>query len=63
MGDILNNDIRYYLPTWSYPLLIFGGVLLWTTFMNLARSARQLHGCLAKFMLVTESVKRFLTRI
>ena len=54
MGAIMNNDIRYYLPTWSYPLLIFGGVLLWTTFMNLARGAGQLHGRLAKFMLVTE---------
>jgi len=54
MGAIVNNDIRYYLPTWSYPLLIFGGVLLWTTFMNLARGAGQLHGRLAKFMLVTE---------
>ncbi len=54
MGAIMNNNIRYYLPTWSYPLLIFGGVLLWTTFMNLARGVGQLHGRLAKFMLVTD---------
>src|SRR5215208_345029 len=26
MGAIVNNDVRYYVPTWSYPLLIFGGV-------------------------------------
>jgi len=53
-GAIMNNDVRYYLPTWSYPLLIFGGVLLWTTFMNIARGVGQLHGRLAKLMLVTE---------
>src|SRR5688572_10660094 len=55
MGAIpVNNDIRYYLPTWSYPLLIFGGVLLWTAFMNIARGIGQLHGRLAKSMLVTD---------
>ena len=41
-------------PTWSYPLLILGGVLLWTTFMNLARGIGQLHGRMAKAMLVTD---------
>ena len=54
MGAIQNNDVRYYLPTWSYPLLIVGGVLLWTTFMNIARGVGQLHGRLAKLMLVTD---------
>jgi hypothetical protein len=53
-GVIMNNDVRYYLPTWSYPLLILGGILLWTTFMNIARGIGQLHGRLAKFMLVTD---------
>jgi len=53
-GVVMNNDIRYYLPTWSYPLLIFGGVLLWTLFMNLGRVIGQLHGRMAKSMLVTE---------
>jgi uncharacterized membrane protein len=53
-GVVMNNDTRYYMPTWSYPLLIFGGVLLWTAFMNLARGIGQLHGRLAKSMLVTE---------
>jgi len=54
MGTIVNNNVRYYLPTWSYPLLIFGGILLWTTFMNAARGIGRLHGRLAKFMLVTD---------
>jgi hypothetical protein len=54
MGVIMNNGIRYYFPTWSYPLLIFGGVLLWTGFMNIARGAGQLHGRMAKAMLVTD---------
>jgi len=53
-GVIMNNDVRYTLPTWSYPLLIFGGVLLWTAFMNIARGIGQLHGRLAKSMLVTD---------
>jgi len=54
MGVIMNNDIRYYFPTWSYPLLFFGGILLWTAFMNIARGVGQLHGRLAKLMLVME---------
>ena len=54
LGVITINDVRYYAPTWSYPLLVLGGVLLWTTFMNIARGAGQLHGRLAKLMLVTD---------
>jgi uncharacterized membrane protein len=54
MGAIYNNGIRYFFPTWSYPLLIFGGILLWTIFMNLARGVGQLHGRMAKSMLVTD---------
>lgn len=53
-GAIMNNDVRYTVPTWSYPLLIFGGILLWTAFMNIARGIGQLHGRLAKLMLVTD---------
>ena len=53
-GVVMNNDMRYYLPSWSYPLLIFGGILLWTAFMNMARGIGQLHGRMAKSMLVTE---------
>jgi uncharacterized membrane protein len=54
MGAIYNNGIRYFFPAWSYPLLILGGFLLWTTFMNLARGAGQLHGRMAKTLLVTD---------
>jgi hypothetical protein len=53
-GAIMNNGIRYFFPIWSYPLLVLGGVLLWTLFMNLARGIGQMHGRLAKSMLVTE---------
>ena len=53
-GAIMNNDIRYFLPIWSYPLLVLAGFLLWTTFMNIARGIGQLHGRFAKWMLVTE---------
>jgi hypothetical protein len=53
-GAIMNNDIRYFLPVWSYPLLVLAGFLLWTTFMNVARGIGQLHGRFAKWMLVME---------
>jgi hypothetical protein len=53
-GAIMNNDVRYFFPTWSYPLLVLGAVLLWTSFMNLARGIGQLHGRMAKSLLVTD---------
>lgn len=53
-GFVTNNDIRYYFPTWSYPLLELFGIFLWTLFMNLARGIGQLHGRMAKSMLVTD---------
>jgi uncharacterized membrane protein len=55
IGAIYNNGIRYFFPIWSYPLLILGGLMLWTTFMNLARGVGQLHGRVAKSLLVTDS--------
>jgi VIT1/CCC1 family predicted Fe2+/Mn2+ transporter len=51
---MMNNGIRYILPTWTYPLLVLAGFLLWTIFMNIARGLGQLHGRLAKWMLVSE---------
>jgi len=48
------NGVPYVLPMWIYPLLVLTGVLLWTTFMNIARGIGQLHGRFAKWMLVTE---------
>lgn len=53
-GAIYNNGIRYSFPTWSYPLFVLGGFLLWTIFMNIARGIGQLHGKMAKWMLVSE---------
>lgn len=53
-GAVYNNGMRYYFPTWSYPLLVMAGFLLWTTFMNIARGVGQLHGRLAKWILVSE---------
>ncbi len=49
-----NNDLRDILPKWSYPLLVLFGILLWTGFMNLAKGIGQLHGKMAKWMLVQE---------
>jgi len=44
----------YYMPAWSYPLFVLGGFLLWTVFMNIARWAGQLHGRMAKALLVKD---------
>jgi len=51
---LVSGDIYSYVPTFLYPVLILGGVLLWTTFMNLARGIGQLHGRMAKALLVTD---------
>ena len=48
------SGIRYAFPTWTYPLWVIGGFLLWTTFMNIARGVGQLHGKFAKWILVGE---------
>jgi uncharacterized membrane protein len=53
-GIVVGNNIRYFVPVWSYPLFMFGGFLLWTTFMNIARGVGQVHGRFAKWMLVSE---------
>ena len=54
LAPMMMGDVRYFYPTWSYPLLVLGGILLWTLFMNIARGVGQLHGRMAKAMLVTE---------
>ena len=51
---MLNNNVRYAFPVWTYPLWAVGGILLWTTFMNIARGIGQLHGKMAKGLLVSE---------
>ena len=50
----IGEGVRYFFPTWTYPLLVFGGILLCTAFMNLARGIGQLHGRMAKGLLVTD---------
>ena len=45
---------RYVFEVWTYPLWMLGGFLLWTLFMHIARGVGQLHGKLAKWMLVSE---------
>lgn len=47
------NDLRYFLPTWSYPLVILAGVILWTSTMHLVKWVGGLHGRYAKALLVT----------
>jgi hypothetical protein len=47
------NDFPYFLPTWSYPLVILAGVLLWTSTMHLVKLVGGLHGRYAKALLVT----------
>lgn len=54
MGAVVINDTRFFMPTWSYPLFVLGGILLWTIFMNIARGIGQLHGRMAKWILVGE---------
>lgn len=53
-GVIMTDNVRYFLPAWTYPLLILAGFLLWTIFMHMARGIGQLHGRFAKWVLVTE---------
>jgi hypothetical protein len=60
MQELLNepiinwDDVRYFIPVWSYPLFVLSGFLLWTIFMNIARGIGQLHGRFAKWLLVSE---------
>ena len=53
-GAVYVSNARYFFPTWSYPLLVLGGIFLWTTFMNIAQGIGKLHGKLAKGLLVSE---------
>jgi len=41
---MFNSRVYYTFATWTYPLWILGGFLLWTAFMNIARGVGQLHG-------------------
>jgi len=48
------DDRVIYLPYWTLVLISIGGLLLWTSFMHLARGIGQLHGRMAKVMLVVD---------
>jgi len=50
----LNLCCMILLPRWSYPLVTLLGFLILTLFMNLVRGVGQLHGKMAKWMLVQE---------
>jgi len=46
--------MRYYVPSWSTPLFLLVGFLIWTLAMHLGRWIGQVHGKYAKMLLVTE---------
>ena len=48
------GDMRYYLPSWSTPLFLLAGFLIWTVTMHMGRFIGQWHGRYAKALLVTE---------
>jgi hypothetical protein len=48
------GDGPVYLSLWQLILFSIGGFLAWTSFMHLARVVGQLHGKMAKWLLVTE---------
>lgn len=54
VGVINIGDARYFVPMWSSPIFVLVGILLWTTFMHVARGVGQAHGKLAKWLLVSE---------
>ena len=45
---------RYYIASWSSPLFLLAGFLIWTVTMHLGRWIGQLHGKYAKMFLVTD---------
>ena len=46
------GTIHYYFPTWSYPLLIAGGIVVFLVTMHLAKIIGSIHGKFAKIMMV-----------
>jgi len=45
---------RYYISSWSTPLFLLAGFLIWTVTMHLGRWIGQLHGKYAKMFLVLD---------
>lgn len=48
------GTVRYYLPSWSTPLFLLFGFIVWTLTMHLGKWIGQLHGKYAKMFLVTD---------
>ena len=48
------GEMRYYLPSWSTPLFLLIGFLIWTVTMHLGMWIGQVHGKYAKMLLVTD---------
>jgi hypothetical protein len=48
------GSLMYYIPTWSVPLFLLLGFLIWTVTMHLGRLIGQWHGRYAKMFLVTD---------
>ena len=51
---VMMGSVRYYLPTWTYPLVSLLGVFLLTASMHIFKFIGQLHGKYAKTFLVTD---------
>lgn len=51
---VIIGDVRYFPPTYLYPLLVIFGFLLLTASMHLFKWIGQLHGKYAKMFLVTD---------
>ncbi len=51
---IYTGSVAYYIPYWTMPLSVIGGVLILTVFMHFARGIGKVHGKYAKWMLVTD---------
>jgi len=52
VGNI--DGMYFYVPTFALPLIIVGGILLWTGYMHLVKVIGKLHGRYAKAMLVSD---------
>ena len=48
------SGVGYFFPSWSYPLLILAGFLLWTATMHVVKAIGGWHGRYAKSLLVTD---------
>ena len=52
VGNI--DGVHYYVPTLALPLVVVGGILLWTLYTDLEKFIVKLHGRYVKAMLGSE---------